>query len=317
MTKIIPSALLAGLLDYSTAGMAMGSAPTVWYTVPDAPLSGALYLAPKAYDKSLYGPAGAAGKAPSWTIAQWNIPSKLPVQSAPNGSGWTIRNPHGEVTVTSGDGSADFRVELSQTGDALACGVEYDLFIAPIDRLTYPGYPEGLLSPAAAESQPIGALKSLTLELNAAEAQESVTPRCAKTGKVDYGYAVAGIVLSHHHAQQVLYYQILLRDTRSTLHQHACNVGTVPWWWSGPVNYGINDTIAAYQSSCLTPGSGTHHYRLNVLERLKLHIQSGPAPLNKDLSRWKISGLYVGIGIEGSTRLRASFGGIRLYGELP
>lgn len=286
---------------------------TVWYTLKEAPLSDSFYIAPKNHDKTLYGPIGDSDSRPHWLIAQWNIPAELPKSPAGISTGWTVENPHAQLSLKRGK-NGDTLVRLSQKGEALACGVEYDMFLSPIDRFTYPGYPEALLSPASPESRALGELKSLTLEFDAAEIEETVTPRCGKTGKVDYGYIVAGVVVSNHPAKQVLYYQILLRDTRASLYQHACDNGTVPWWWSGPVSYGINDTIAVYKSSCLAPGV-ENHYKLDILQRLKGHIQNGPGSLSKNLSHWKITGLYVGTGVEGSTTLTAAIGGIRLYGE--
>ncbi|MGZ8216134.1 hypothetical protein [Methylomagnum sp.] len=289
---------------------------TVWYTLKDAPLSDSFYIAPKNHDKTLYGPVGnATGPRAHWLIAQWNIPAELPQGSSTTPGGWTTQNPHAQVSVDRGK-AGDSKVKLTQKGEALACGVEFDVFVSPIDRFTYPGYPEALLSPASADNRPLGGLNSLTLEFDAAELEETVTARCGKSGKVDYGYIVAGIVVGNHRAGQVLYYQILLRDTRASIYQHACDSGTIPWWWSGPVNYGINDTIAAYKSACLAPGV-ENHYRLGLLERLKQHIHAAPASLNKDLSQWRITGLYVGIGVEGSVTLKAALGGIKLYGEAP
>lgn len=287
---------------------------TVWYTLKDAPLSDGYYLAPKNHDKTLYGPIGKPGPRPRWLIAQWNIPDQLPPNSSSSQStGWTTQNSHAQVSVSRNE-SGGARVEITQTGGALACGVEFDMFVSPIDRFTYPGYPEALLPPTSSESRPLGELNSLTLEFDAAEIEETVTARCGKSGKVDYGYIVAGVVVSNHRAKQVLYYQILLRDTRDSIYRHACDSGTIPWWWSGPVNYGINDTIAALKSSCLAPGAG-NHYKLGILQRLGRHISAGPATLNKDLAQWKITGLYLGIGLEGSAKLKASVGGIKLYGE--
>lgn len=308
MKPVIRNGLSALCLIAGLVGNAQ--AKTVWYILPGAAVGNAVYLAPKAYNKTLYGPVGKpATNEPRWYIAQWNIPHALPAQATSSAAGWQVENQDARVTL-SGNG-----VEFHQTGEGLACGLEYDLFLSPTDPAVYPGYPNGLLYIASPVSRPLRALGSLTLELNAQELAETIVPRCGLVGQIDYGFIVAAVIVSNSAANQVLYYQIMLRDTRPDMLGQGCKPGALPWWWSGPVNYGYNDSIASYGAPCLVPGGAPNSYKLNILKPLLKHIRQAPPGLSKKLNQWKISGVYVGTGLQGSVVMDTRFSGLRLYGQ--
>lgn len=296
---LAPYPVAAGPLDYLLDGVAPPPA---------------FYLAPVIHTGRLYGPVGSPGAEANWLIAQWNIPTPLPARSTPTMTGWEVGNEHARVRVALRPRLAP-AVTLAQNGAAIPCGTEFDLFIAPIDAITYPGYPEGLLAPNSPASPPIAALRSLWLEFTAAQRLEVVNRRCQPSGRHDYGYATVAVIVSNHRAGQVLYYQILLRDTRPELLGNACRYGSVPWWWSGPKQWGINDTLAVFGAPCLQPDGRAQTFRLDILDRLQRHLQEAPGPFAHDPSEWRVTGLYAGTGVEGSARMEITVSGLRLTAE--
>lgn len=303
------------LLTKSPASVTLRANNLAWYIARSSLQNNKLYLDDTVEDigdQTLYEPpVGVTGANPSWYIAQWNIPQELPRQAVPlgTGSGWKIENADARVVKSD-------TIELAQNGARLACGTEFDLFLQPINS-QYPNYPQGFLQdlnsgPALAE------LKGLIYGFQALQIYESVVKRCTtpQQPRGDYGGITASLILSNIRTHQTLFYQIILRDSDAGYNNHACNSGTN--WFSTSGAFGVNQTIGVYGQACLTPTANPNQsltpYTLDVLDRLKLVIQSGPADLDKDLQNWKVTESYIGLGMNGSTMLTAKFADVYLYG---
>lgn len=122
-------------------------------------------------------------------------------------------------------------------------------------------------------------------------------------------------------AGQTLFYQVLLADTRDPeLCPDVQPCLPVPatsasWFNTEVTSLGYNQCIgsfdAATEGACLRPGSSAaQHFSLPLLDRVVSAIADAAEHYGADgeLSRWGVTGLYVGPGIQGGgvTYLRTS-----------
>ncbi len=108
-----------------------------------------------------------------------------------------------------GDGSASASPSSSSSSSssaapALPCGAEFDTFLAPTDGEYNNALPGPNLIPQSAGAPSLGDMASLTVSFTARLTSWGVVaPRCGAagscgpSGKLEYGYAVMGIVLSN------------------------------------------------------------------------------------------------------------------------
>jgi len=232
-------------------------------------------------------------KAPTWYVAQWGIPVDLRGGvRAPKGADWRIDNAHARVNWIAGART----YELAQDGstDALPCGQEENLFLAPTTPGDYPGHAVGL-----EPSLPLSMLASLPVNLGLEIVDERVEQRCAEAP--NYAAYTLGLVLTTVGTPepQALYYQVMFRDSRGLAVAHR--------WCPG---YESADTAVFCVDDGLEPifdqpepvvGGGRSAYRLELLASLRSVIASGHrkqgAPrrvIDADLSHWRVTGLYYG-----------------------
>lgn len=137
-------------------------------------------------------------------------------------------------------------------------------------------------------------------------------PQCGASGHVDYGYAVFGLIIDNIAASQTVFYQVNLGDTRDATgcknHLEACSTSHMRWYASSNP-FGATDTPATLGYPCLKmsrESSGVLNasvtYSFDVLPRLKLLLQQGPAALDQNLTRWQATGTYIGLGMQGSVK---------------
>ena len=313
-----------------------------------------------------YGPVGLAPLAPSnpvWNVAQWGIPCDLSTTTAPVAGGWSLSNGYtGQVseTLDSALGANAQVVTLAQNGAAtlptdpnayfLPCAQEYDLLLQANSPAVYPTLTPNLL-PLTNSPPPLSTFQTLTLSFGAQTLYEAVSPRCdlgsggAQTP--DFAYTMVGLVLTDTSVSpaQVLYYQIILHDSRCAGHadcsplltgegdffDHACNAGADVFAdgaldSGGVLVYGVSETVASSEvrgvsgATCLTVGAPRQAYTLNLAPALTQWLTTGLAAQHPavapdaTLAHWQITGLYLGAGVEGSVVETTALDSVTLTG---
>lgn len=298
-------------------------------------------------------PPPVAASSP-WMVTQWNTNANLPAPAS-SGSGanpcrathlrggvqttqpaWFTSNPRSghlcyytDTPLASSASSTSTppstptpTLEVHQDGShGLPCGHEFDSFLSPIGR-DYVHFPTGMRGSHGLASL---AWLNLTVGLTllpgsgvvAHGCSNGTTPDCGPSGRVDYGYVTAGVVLHSNASQQTLFYQILFGDTREGRGcpglRSACSPASPTSWYSSTNPFGANDVIASFDGApCLglgSPAPGTavpvgqrHLYQINVLPALLHAIRTGPPALSRDTSAWLASGIYIGPGLEGAVQ---------------
>ena len=303
------------------------------------PLSSSLLVDPSSKGPTLLGPypAGSPPNGSGYFIAQWDNPSPFS-GNASSPFGRCTPPPGGRVEVAVGspslracvlqaqDGARS--VELAATGaspdaPAVACGKEFDAFVAPVGvgRTTAEGR-----TPIAPnflpleESPPLSTVGSVTASFSAALLHADTQPRCGPrgscgpSGNIDWVYSVLGVVLSNRapvlHAtarDETLFFQVILSDTRAG---PACNASLDPclpralhWFASAAPTFGCSDAIGTLQpGACLLPGGPARAFNLELLPRITAAISDAAASFgaDSDLAHWRVSSMYVGSGLQGS-----------------
>eukprot|EP00043_Microstomoeca_roanoka_P014992 m.149471 g.149471 ORF g.149471 m.149471 type:complete len:339 (-) comp16157_c0_seq19:1275-2291(-) len=307
----------------------------------------AVYLTPNTtqppiFHGQLNGPVGRSN--PSWHITQWNTWQDLPAQGL-NGSGTPTpcvappRWPDALELVnftTAASGhlclwrdlhSKNIVVELLQNGDHLPCGNEFDSFLEPTSPAVYPNFPAGIIA-----SQPLASITSMNVSFTACmydvptvEQRCGTTPQCQGSGQVDYGYAVLGVVLGNAQDSQTLFYQLILGDTRDNTgcphHPNSCDENSMSWYAnSNP--FGASDYPGTLDVPCLGMSSGSHGivnqsvtYQLDLLPRFKYALLNGPEAISHDLSKWSVTGIYLGLGMEGQVTQHVALSGLSVVAQ--
>jgi hypothetical protein len=186
---------------------------------------------------------------------------------------------------------------------------EFDLFLSPVGN-GYPSRRPALLAPE--RSPRIAAMAALTMTLGVQLRAEEVREA---PGRLDFAFYTTALVLSNRSADQVLFYQVILRDTRSAWFERAQQPAT-QWFFAGPRRFGVNDSLAVFERTPLLPGDPSRVLRLEIRDRLRAALATGPEGLDRDERNWVVSGSYTGTGLEGEVRISAAFRGIGLECEV-
>jgi hypothetical protein len=309
-----------------------------------------------------YGPLGIGTPAnPRWNIAQWGSPCDLGTTASDLGGGaWASGNGVTAAVQYNPLSGGNQLVQMSQNGTTIKTAPstywipcrnggpvpENDLIISPNVPSAY--LPPATGGPIASNLQTTGPtlaqLQSVTVTVGAELTYESITPRCNLPADPDYGFATVGVTLTDYSTSQVLFYQVILRDSRCAGHQdcpsnlsnegdffdHACGGGNVIFQNGDPNGtpatgwyYGVSETLvsAGNPLNCLIPGGGRQFYTLSVGSRIDAWIQTGiwtPQPgsptIDRNLNNWIITGLYVGSGIQGSAVTTSRYDSINMTG---
>ncbi len=208
-----------------------------------------------------------------------------------------------------GDGTA--AVELAQSLIGVTCAhnpatSEFNLFVSPIDG-NYPKYSAGIL-PLSAEptlAQMSSLVVSFGAQLTFASVPGGCGGPCGASGDVDYGYFTIGVPLDT--STQTLFFQIQIWDSREGEcggARYACAAAS-SWYIDAPPSYGYSVSIGSIAGStgCLTTGGSRHAYTIDLLPSILKGLASSgrPAGMDPNPADWRVSGLYVGTGIEGQT----------------
>eukprot|EP00730_Choanoeca_flexa_P019055 TRINITY_DN9292_c0_g2_i6.p1 TRINITY_DN9292_c0_g2~~TRINITY_DN9292_c0_g2_i6.p1 ORF type:complete len:331 (+),score=52.35 TRINITY_DN9292_c0_g2_i6:124-1116(+) len=286
------------------------------------PGAGSFYLTPNTtrppiFHHQLYGPLGRSiNTTANWHVTQWSSWKDLPTKAVYNQQGDCTAHPTPPAWFASSSSSRvcswpHQTVELSQNGHGLPCGEEFDTFLGPNTHV-YANYPSGMQP-----SPPLNELSSLIVRMNITLPMIPVvtdrcgtSPQCQGNGHVDYGYAVLGVVMDNPSAEQTLFYQVNLGDTRDYTgcphHANACDLSPLRWY-ANQNPFGATDTPQNYNATCLkmssaSPGAvgNAVDYRLDVLPKLLRALAQGPSGLVKMASEWLVSGCYIGLGMQGN-----------------
>jgi hypothetical protein len=290
--------------------------PLIEHPGPAAP---ALWVAaPNESGPDLYGRWGDESPAgPTWFASQWNVPRPLPARATRlSPTAWTAGNEYARVTCESGSGS-DGAPTFELTQDGVAAGFrmapggdsEFDLFLSPVGH-GYPSRRPALLAPE--RSPRVASMASLTMTLGVQLRAEEVREA---PGRLDFAFYTTALVLSNPRADQVLFYQVILRDTRTAWFERAQQPAT-QWFFTGPRRFGVNDSLAVFERTPLLPGDALRALRLEIRDRLRAALATGPEGIDRDERNWVVVGSYTGTGMEGEVRISAAFSGIGLECEV-
>jgi hypothetical protein len=313
-----------------------------------------LYVGPVVFDHSLYGPFSGPGGVSNvsalgaWGVSQWNNPFPITRTS-------TVDSPVNTECVASGDYAASWSlstgsvricgakaslnstmftpnssvVQLAQSGgSALACGVEYDLFLSPVDK-NYPRYPQNVEQTSLGEE-----LISLDLSLTFHLQYLSVASRCSSmdsqctSASPDYAYGTIGLPLSNPTSRETIFFQILIFDSRALLSggseecaaYNACNNGTDRnngWYFTKLPTLGVNFGSSFFSRQPCIAAVGdvaAFSFGSELLDTLRGSVRYASDHFGADgnMSNWLLGGLYIGTGLQGDATSTIAVGDIAL-----
>jgi hypothetical protein len=260
------------------------------------------------------------GPNPNWNVAQWNIPGEKLSPFARNDGRFEASAPAARVRAAL-DGQAE--LALSQDGSLLPCSTadgaprELDLFISPngpdLAGAGAIGWRRnGTAAPALAE------LGRLTLH-----ATVSYGGSLAPTNKgcgVNQGGVLLALILSNAEASppQTLFYQLYLGrvcGTGDPAHDASCRErpkGQFYFFAQNP--FGVDDYLPLVGEPWLDRDE-ERAIRTDVLPRLLTALAAAPAGMDKDPSRWRVTGFYAGQNIWGDIRLSTRWSGLRVVAD--
>ncbi|CUF35213.1 membrane-associated protein, putative [Bodo saltans] len=201
-----------------------------------------LYVGPVVFDHQLFGPyVGPHGVRNSsdgaWAVSQWSNPSPITNESSLDSpvnpmcsvagaydASWSLSTASVRICGATASPTSSFFtpnasvVQLAQSGGStLSCGVEYDMFLSPVDN-NYPMFPQNV-QPVALDDTIINIELSLKLHLE----YLSISSRCSDvahectSSSPDYAYGTIGLPLSNPITDETIFFQILLFDSRALL----------------------------------------------------------------------------------------------------
>lgn len=277
--KIITLSLTGCLLASSAL------ASTTVFNPPDG-----FWLSPHVYNHTLYGPSTPNGTSSHWDVTQW---------SQWNGdfaafTGATTNNLSGTITFGS-----PWQVLTARgfwnSSTKIPCGVEYDVFMQPIDA-AYPTYPQGAVSlPYLSAISDL--THSISFDVLGSVNEENTCP-------VTQAFAQTSFIFSNTNSHQTFYYQI-------ELFKSASLQGGDLWWATGsggtygytiPINYIVGGNL---------PSLNAHEYdfNFNFLPNVEAAISYAAAHYGMDgnVAHWQITSAFTGQAIWGRYNLNVEY----------
>ena len=295
-----------------------------------------LYISPLNYSHTLIGPAYNSQNptppngyyyATQWSnpnplvnsTVQINSPGPCSLATSHESVDWFIDNGAIRICAIINDQNQNIIYELGANGNGgnisnpVSCGEEFDAFLAPNDK-AYNNIPINLLEPGKGAPN-IGNMSSLIVQYDAKLLEWNIISRCGPlgscgpSGKLDYAYAVLGIVISNEITDQTLFYQIILADTRASSpnckNNDPCVTPFSYWFFDTLPTLGVSDSTLVMNLPCLQPeGQNFTNYNIPIFDRIITLLNEGASKYGSDplLYHWYITGLYIGIGLEGSAQ---------------
>lgn len=318
----IARSALAGALSTALASVAPGAAPAAEIELM-APIAGLALREPPDPPRPGQPPLySATGRDPNWSIAQWNIPGgKLP-PFAGSGRRFTSRAEAAAVSATVADEAST--LELSQDGAALPCTVadgaprEFDLFVAPNGPDLAAAGAVGWLR-SGADAPTLAGLGRLTIQATA-----SYGGSLASTDKgcgVNQGGVLLALILSNADAAppQTWFYQLYIGrvcGTGDPARDEWCRAAPTSQTYFFTQNpFGVDDFLPLAGEPWLDRND-ERALAVDVLPRLREALGSAPAGMERDPSRWRVTGFYAGQNIWGDIRLSTRWSGLRVVAEM-
>jgi hypothetical protein len=318
----VVAAVATAMLTAAWVGRAeaRGGVPWTSLLLQPGPAAADVWLAPAVYNHSLLGPIGGPAGDALWYAVQWSNPFPItnttPALDAgacvgsgvPGAVAWNVDNEQSlRLCMFTPSSGAGYAIELAQNGTATPCGQEYDAFVSPTDG-DYANAAPNILPTAAAT--PLAAMSALQLSFSATLTGVTVrdrcgrSPQCGPSPTVDYGYAVAALVMSNAAAGQTLFYQVILADTRAG--QCAGLDPCLPysnWFFTAAPQFGVSESIGAFEGGqCLNASTPAAQYNLQLAQPLTAALAYAAQTYGADgnASAWHVTGAYVGTGSQGS-----------------
>lgn len=265
------------------------------------------------------------GPKPNWNIAQWNIPGGAlsPFQKNVSGDTTTYTASASEARLKIIRHGNDVQVDLAQDGTVLPCETaagrprESDFLLSPNGQhANFPGVP-GLTIQGDAK-MPLSRLSSVVFEAGLS-VTEGITQQ-RKGCPVDQGSALLGVILTNFtksHAQ-TMFYQLnfdQLCGIQPQARDKLCHaVHDKPLYFFRTNPFGVADFLPLLGMS-FVHSQEQRQLDLDILPRLRIIVQNGPVGMDRDLSHWTVTGLYVGQAIWGDVTLASQWRNIHLLVE--
>jgi hypothetical protein len=303
-----------------------------------------LWLAPKNYNKEMYGQVGLKGQDSKWHIAQWGILEELPAETIfhPNFNIWGTKNSYAKIRIKQSYFGNVIELTQDSSDPNFGCN-EFDLLLEVNELRAYPNVPEGRIP---IENIPtLDKINNLNMKLWAQVVYASHGSRCGN-GE-DLASTGLGLVFENSIKNQYLFYQIITYDSRPNLildkSWFSTNLNSsnydksnmkmygkpvlVPGgkacngiWFPTTPYYGVSDLINFYDKKNLVPGGKGIFYNFDVSNRIKELIEVGPSEeylidnqlsqLDKDLNHWKPVGFYYGSYTNGEGKVKSRLASI-------
>jgi len=240
--------------------------------------------------------------APTWHVAQWNIPVELPPGRAPApGRGWRLANDYAQLAWNRETGT----YELGTDGrlDRPDCRDEFDLFLEP-NGPTLPQAPGGVQP-----SQPLAQLRAVRLHFGYRLAAQATTARC----RTNYASSIVAVVLDAPRRRQTLYYQVVLVDSRGGDRGPALRRAWCPG--NSEHDFCVDTSVTRFGMPAPAPGGPRTVYDFDLRDELADLIRAGHGALDTELADWHVASVYLGNIVLGGAATTTQWDGFSLSTE--
>lgn len=264
----------------------------------------AVRLNPSSYARKLGPIVGVNAVPANWHISQWgtledfhNAPTCM--WNCGDGVLWSVSSPYASIASL---GTA-LRFSQDSRDSDFACN-EFDLLAEPDDVDIYDDAGDGMLP--TGKRPTLAALSTLSVGTQQQVKSAWHGTRCPPG--VNLATTLIGLVFRNPTSHQTLFYQIITYDSRGAFFRGF-------WFFTGPADFGVNDTVTVLGDSAMTSGGPVKNYAFDILSRLKTLIATGPNGLDKDLSHWKVGGPYIGSATNGEATITSTHGNFGLVSQ--
>jgi len=168
---------------------------------------------------------------------------------------------------------------------------------------TYSNYPQGFADYNT--TPPLSAITTLRLKALQEVLHAFQGKRCPAPFNLA-GTILAVVFVNYHtkpNSPQAFFYQFHTYDSRPE--------DFTGWFFTGHSgegfnNWGYSEYYDYYGYTELVPGRPGKAYDINIASRVKGLITSAPGNLDKELSHWKVKGIYVGSMLNGEATIRSA-----------